>query len=574
MKEQKSGVLSKVFSSKKLNSTVTSANTTGAEAWLGYFTGPCCVSIIYCMLGGSYLTQFYTDVLGMSGAILVLMPFFSKIVDAITNILMGRIIDRTRTGQGKARPWILMSGVFIMIAGILLYTVPKASQGVQIVWIVVSYNLFYAFAYTVYNMSHILMVPLSTRNTKQRDSLALLSNAGVSMIPGMIGNLIMPYLIRMVGVGSAAQAGWIKMMCVLSVFALPGVLLEYYFTKERVTEEAIRAGEFETNKEVVSFREQIRVAWKNPYWKMVLLIQIIFSIQNFLGTNSMVYYCNWVLADSVSEGANMQFLVNVIGQAPLGFGILALWPLVRKFGKRRVMRVGFTFSAIGSLIVVLVSHMGIGPVLGGLILRSIGGIPCYIMSAQLAESMDHIEYESGIRVDGLSASIYSIVTTVSTGIGQSILLAGINTLGYVAPASSTAHVTQNSAMQNFFIFCFAGANVIGNLLVVWILRKYDIEEKMPMISAEIASRRKAEAEARGEVYLTPEELAAKEAEESERMTEENRIRDLKARCEKKGLSFEAEEAKYQAKLAAQKQKEAEKKAKAKAKKASKAAGKK
>ena len=468
---------------------------------------------------------------------------------------MGRIIDGTRTRQGKARPWILMSGVFIMLAGIMLYTVPRASYAVQIVWIVVSYNLFYAFAYTIYNMSHTLMVPLSTRNTKQRDTLALLSNAGVSMIPGMIGNVIMPYLIRMAGVGTEAQSNWIKMMSVLSIFAIPGVLLEYYFTKERVSEEAWRAGERDETAQTISFKEQASIAFKNPYWRMVIAITIIFAIQNYLGTNSMVYFCNWVLADSVADGANMQFLVNVIGQAPLGFGIFALWPLVNKFGKRRVMQVGFSIAAVGSLVIVLCAHMGIGPVLGGLILRSIGAIPYYVMSAQLAEAMDHIEYQSHTRVDGFSAALYSVVMTVSTGIGQTLLLAGIDLFGYIKPVSSAEHVTQNAGMQNFFIFAFAGAGIIADILIVLILRKYDLEEQIPVISKEIANRRKAEAEARGEVYLTPEELAQKEAEENERQAEENRIRELKAHCEKKGLDFETEEAKYQKKLAEKKMKE-------------------
>jgi GPH family glycoside/pentoside/hexuronide:cation symporter len=78
------------------------------------------------------------------------------------------------------------------------------------------------------------------------------------------------------------------------------------------------------------------------------------------------------------------------------------------------------------------------------------------------------------------------------------------------------------------------------------------------MAADITARHKAEAEARGEVYLSIEEKAALEQAENDRIAEENRIKELKAKCEKKGLRFEDEEAKYQAKLA-------EKKAKAEAK---------
>lgn len=68
---------------------------------------------------------------------------------------------------------LLFNAVLISITGILLFTVPNASETVQVIWIMLSYNLFYSFAYTIFNMSHGLMVPLSTRNTQQRGGLSV-----------------------------------------------------------------------------------------------------------------------------------------------------------------------------------------------------------------------------------------------------------------------------------------------------------------------------------------------------------------------------------------------------------------
>ena len=179
-------------------------------------------------------------------------------VDAVTNIVMGRIIDKTRTSQGKARPWVLVSGVLMAVTGALLYMVPKASYSVQIVWIIISYNLFFALAFTIYNMSHTLMVPLSTRNTKQRDSLAMLTSTGTSMLQGLLVTIILPIMIRAFGVGEDSQGTWITMMSVLSILAIPATLLEYYFTKERVTEDNM--GENMENKtETVPFLKQLKV---------------------------------------------------------------------------------------------------------------------------------------------------------------------------------------------------------------------------------------------------------------------------------------------------------------------------
>lgn len=546
---------SKLFASPKMDSRITSANTQKSEMWLGYFAGPCFVYMVYYAVAGTYLTQFYTDVLGLSGLFLTLMPLLSRIFDVVTNLIMGRIIDRTRTRQGKARPWVAISGILMAVTGILLYTIPRASYAAQIVWIVVSYNLFFALAFTIYNMSHALMVPLSTRNTKQRDGLAMLTSAGMNMIPGLLVTIILPMLIRALGVGSAAQSKWIMMMSIISILAIPGTLIEYYFTKERVTEDAM-AAETEEDMNKVSFRDQIRACFSDKYWRIIMTFWLIYNIFNILQTNIMPYYANWVLADSVAAGTNLQVLINAIGQAPLGFGIFLLWPLVRKFGKRKVMMVGFVIGALGCLGIMLNSRPeSFSLVLVFLLIRSLGAIPTYAMAAQLAEALDHIEWKKGFRADGFSASVNAIIITVTAGLGQSIILGGVSAFGYIYPEGGVDQVIQQpTAIKTFFIVCFVGVPMLGYLLGALLQMFFDVEKHLPQMQAEIVARHKAEAEARGEVYVSPEEKAALEQAENDRIAEENRIKELKAKCEKKGLSFEEEEAKYQARLAEQKAK--------------------
>ena len=180
------------FSARIFNSLVKSEDTTRCEKVFGYFLGPCLVYTMYSGVAGTYLTQFYTDILGLSGALLVWMPLVSKLFSGAAGLVIGRMIDKTRTAQGKARPWILASGILLAGCGILLYTVPQASYQVRIAWVVISYNLFFALAFSVYSLSHSLMVPLSTRDVRQRDSLAMLSSTAISMIPGMLTTVIMP----------------------------------------------------------------------------------------------------------------------------------------------------------------------------------------------------------------------------------------------------------------------------------------------------------------------------------------------------------------------------------------------
>ena len=124
---------------------VKTENVTGKERWLGYLLGPAGALLLNAVLA-TYLNVYYTDVLKLGGlwggAFLVVFPIVSKIIDAITNVVMGQVIDRTRTSEGKARPWLLLSAPMVTVTGILLFTVPKASETVQAVWVMLSYNLF------------------------------------------------------------------------------------------------------------------------------------------------------------------------------------------------------------------------------------------------------------------------------------------------------------------------------------------------------------------------------------------------------------------------------------------------
>ena len=459
----------KLFSSPLLRSRIQSENTTKSEQILGYFLGPCLVYMMYSGVAGTYLTQFYTDVLGVAGGFLTMMPLVSKILSGIISIFIGRLIDRTHTMQGKARPWILCSGILLTLCGIALYAVPKASYELQIAWIVISYNLFFSLAFSTYSLSHSLMVPLSTRDTKQRDSLAMLTSTGTAMIPGTLVTIVMPLLVKSIGVGSGAQGTWITVMSILSIIALPATLMEYYFTKERVTDQ-------QAEKQEISFAKQVRACFRDKYWLMVVVFTLILHLGTNLPTQTMLYYCNWVLGNSIESGATKQILVNVIGQAPMGFGVVILWPLVRKFGKRNVTIIGFAIAALGALTVLLAGDQ-MPLVLAGLFIKSIGALPTYVMAALLAEALDHVEQQNGFRADGFSASVNSIILTVVQGISQTVLLAGISSFGYITPDSTAQIIAQPDSIRSFFSWCFAGLPMIGYLICAVIMMFYNMESK-------------------------------------------------------------------------------------------------
>ena len=179
----------------------------------------------------------------------------------------------------------------------------------------------------------------------------------------------------------------------------------------------------------------------------------------------------------------------------------------------------------------------------------------------LADSLDHVEWINKFRCDGISSSIYSIIITVTMGISTGLFNFGLSAVHYVAPASDGSFVPQAAGVQQYFVFGYFLVPAIASVLVAVLCIFHKLDKELPGIQKDIIDRRRAEAAARGEVYLSAEEKAALEQQESDCIAEENRIRELKELCARKGLSFAEEEAKYQAKLAAQKAKEAAKKAK-------------
>lgn len=439
----------KIWDKKLLDSRIKSEDVSKTEMFLGYLIGPSLMYLMISALSGTYLMQFYTDVIGISGSLIIIMPIVSKILVAVMNVVFSDMIRRTNTSQGKARPWVLVSGIFMPLAGILLYMVPKASYQLQVLWILFSYNVFFVLAFNLYSLSHSMLLPRSTRNSKQRDKLSLFKNISESMIPGSLSVVIMPFIIRAIGVGSDAQSGWFRFMLMLSIIAVPAAAIEYCFTKERIEDQG----------ESLPIFTQLKESFRYKDWLMVVALLALQQLNASFPNSAMIYYSNWVLGNSVDSGANYQFLLNVIGQAPIGIGTMLMWPIVRKYGKFQTMRVGYLFGILGNLI-VLFSTRNIPLLLAGMMIRSLGTIPMMLSISLLSDAIDRVEEKSGHRFDSLGASLNSIIHNITLGLAQTAILLSIDRFGYVIPESASQVIEQPQLLKTFFSLSMAGIPLI------------------------------------------------------------------------------------------------------------------
>lgn len=553
----------KIFDNPLLKTTITSANVKPKEMLLGYFIGPF-IALISNAIFGSYLNRYYTDVLGTTTwapTFAMMMPVLSVICVVIGNLVIGQLMERTRTSQGKARPFLLLSAPMVVIAICLLFMSPNDGSIKTLIWIAVSYNLYYAVSYPMFYTSHSSMVSLSTRNSKHRGMLATFSNAsGVAAI-GLGASIIFPLFQGMLFVTkdgavdpSASYAAWRTFMIALCIITFIGIVLEYFFTRERITEENMK---LDFQEEKVPMKQQIKAVVTDRYWWFIILYFLLFQLGGMVKNGSMTYYCRWMF-DATNEAAagGYQATLGLIGGIPTAIGMVIAWPLASKLGKQKAVVLGMIVSVLGGLVSFIDIH-NFTFVCAGVVLKAVGSIPAmYVTLALLSDVQDHLEAKNGFRSDGFTMSVYGAIMVGMSGLGSGIINALLGIGGYNASLPVQSEATQTALVICYLVVELACYAIIAVMLMFLTVEKH-IDEDHQII---LETQKARVLEAGGE-WIEPAERLRMEQEEADRIAEEARIEELKAKCAKKGMSFEAEEAKYQAKLAAKKAKEEARQAK-------------
>lgn len=548
------------FENPLVKTRITSANVKVKEMALGYFIGPF-IALISNAIFASYLNRYYTDVIGLTRwapAFATLMPMISVIFVVIGNLFVGRIIDKIRTPQGKVRPVLFLSAPLIVIAIILLFLSPNDGSVKTLIWIAVSYNLYYAVAYPLYYTSHSSLVSLSTRNSRHRGMIATFSNAAGVAAVGIGASIIFPlfqgmlFVTRDGAVDSAASyTAWKSFILILCVITFTGIILEYFFTRERITEENIKLN---IKEEQIPMKKQLRAVVSNKYWWMIILYFLLFQFGGLIKNGSMTYYCRWMF-DAVDEATagGYQATLGLIGGLPTAIGMVIAWPIAGKLGKQRAVVGGMFVAVLGGLVSFINVH-NFTLVCAGVILKGIGSIPAmYVTLALLSDVLDHLEAKNGFRSDGFTMSVYGAIMVGMTGIGSGIINAFLGVGGYDASLAMQSEETQNA-----LVICYLGIELICYAIIAVMLLFLKVEKYVAEDQKTILKHQKAAVLAAGGEWIEPAERLRMEQEEADQKAEEARKEELKAKCAKKGLSFEAEEKKYQQKLAAKKAKGAKK----------------
>lgn len=558
------------------------------EGALGYFVGPTLALLSNSILSG-YLNKYMTDVLNMTvwaKDFLTWLPIISVIFVVLGNIVVGRLMDHSKTRAGKARPILLLSAVLSVVALIVLFiatpfnTKESPTSIITLVVFAIGYNLWFAVAYPFYYTPHSSLVTLSTRNSTDRSLLATISNATALAAMGLT-SMILPFFMGLLffdnGNGGinpqASYNNWIIFVIALMVITFIGTIIEYYFTRERITEESfsLQQGDGAEQKKAVPLSKQAKVCLKDKYWWIIICFFFLYQLGGMLKNCSQIYYCqSWFSIDGVYSAANggtFQGTLSIIGAIPTAVGMLLVWPLANKIGKGKSILFGAFISVIGGAI-GFIDPSNFALVTTSFVIKALGSTPAmYISLALMADMLDHEEAVYGIRTDGLTMTVYGAIMAGMTGIANGIINAVLVAAGY-----NSEKITENLGnVQQATLWTFIGGETICYACIAILFFFMNVEKFSKIDHETIVADQKAAAEAKGITYVSAEETLKLQEEESKRMSRENDLNELKARCEKKGLNYENELAAYEAKEAEKAKSAAEKKAYADAKKAEKKA---
>lgn len=470
---------------------------TTPEMLFGYLVGPF-GGLLASGIFTSQLQNYFTDVLQLDLSFLTALQLFSTILIVIANLVVGQLIERTHCLAGKARPWVLLSALTFSVSTVFMFFVPF--EGVaKMVWIAIAYNLYYAVAYPIYNTANSTLVAVSTRDSEKRGALASLTNIAGFGVMGT-GTMIFPMLVSFAL--KQDQNLWLLAMLVVALLTALTVYLQYRFTRERITEELLAGGDAagaaagDKKADAPSLNAQLSAVTRESQWWIIMGVYLLYQWSGAIKNGSMTYFCKWVLDNTFFGTADAwgasQSMLSILGALPMAAAILFVIPLCNKFGKQRVCIAGMVVGVIGGVIAFL-GNGQIVPVGVGIALKCLGSAPIgYMILAMLADVIDHVEFKSRLRTDGLTMSIYSSIMVAATPICNAIFSGVLGAVGYDQAADITLGTAAQTALtQSAISVSYILVETVCFALCGILLLSFNVEKNLPAEQEALKQRHEA-----------------------------------------------------------------------------------
>lgn len=422
------------------------------------------------------LTYFYTDKVGMAVGAVATMFLICKIIDAFTVLVMGNIVDHTKSGKEKYRPWLLKAGIPSGIVLIMMFMVPKLGNAGQLLYAMITNILLTAIFFTAVSVPYGSLMVVRTNSQEERGVMGTW-RAAAGYGAGMI---IAICTIPITNVLGGTQGAWIKYGIVLGILVILAFLISYQTSCE--TAEASTEPSPEPQEEkLLTFREVVLKLFHNKYWVIILVVNFMSSILYGTTASAGNYYCKWIFGND-----NLVGFLGAIGMIPTILGFVLVGPMLKKLGIVKTLQVSFGMGiAANALLVLLHDNFLAYCILGSITTFATIPMMC-LVGVMTAMSIDYNEYKYGIRMIATSNSASSFGGKVGSGIGASLI-------GWMLAAAhydSTLAVASQATKMAIYGFSFIVPFIMFIVMFILVSR-FDLEKKLPEMKEEIA-RRKAE----------------------------------------------------------------------------------
>lgn len=423
---------------------------------VGYGAGDIAGNCVYALLT-AFMMIYLTDTIGMSMGVVSTLIALSKVFDGVSDFFFGRLIDKTHTKMGKARPWMLWPYIGCAVTLVACFSIPTSwGQTAQYIFFFLSYTLLNAVFFTANNIAYASLTALITKNTSERVQIGSLRFI-FAFATKIVIEAVTIYAVAWLGGG---VTGW---RTIAIIYAIVGVITNTLsvFSVKELPEEDEGAEKNEKKENDLTFLQSFKVLLKNKYYLIICFSYILTQLYaSVIGIGT--YYTKYIMGDetifsTISLAINITMVVSLTVLPMVikklgGMYKLNIWGYVLA----AVSRVGVMVAAyIGSLPLMLaftaVSTIGIAPLQGD-------------MNALIACCSEYTTLTTGHRLEGMMYSCSSLGIKLGGALGTAICGWLLDAAGYVENAA-----VQTAATVNMLNFLYLWMPIIINAAVGFLL---------------------------------------------------------------------------------------------------------
>ncbi len=392
---------------------------------IGYSLGDAASHIVFDS-SVAILAYFYTDIYGLPPAVMGTMFLLVRLLDAITDPIMGAIADATSTRWGRFRPWLLAICVPFAVSCVLVYSVPSFGDTGKIVYAVAAY-IFMTLMYTAINIPYCSLGAALTSDP--RESLSLQSwRFAITPIGGALGTALILPLADFLYPGDRATGIQVSM----AIFGLIGCLMFvvcFFTTKERVQP---------IKEENLNIARDVKVLFKNDQWLILSVYNFMMLVAVVLRGGAVVYYINTVL----NKGADIITLFMLGGMFASMAGSVLAKPFGTRFCKVKLsFWINLLTAAFGVACFIVPPQMWIVIFVIHIIISIIQGGNGALQWSMITDANNYGEWKTQRRITGMNVAANIFVIKLGVAVGGAILgwvLAYFNYESGVATQSASA----------------------------------------------------------------------------------------------------------------------------------------